>query len=144
MPTLEPEEIVVSEDTLISGMHNGSVTVDAATLVIRGTVSGSLAVNNGARVVIETRGMVNGSTAVSGGSVVEVRGGLHGSTHIEAGSQLTVAAGGTVAGSMHNEGRVIVQGRIAGTHRGHAAEMLPGSRRVEPTIAPDGTHRFDL
>lgn len=83
---------------------------------MEGTIQGSLflGVNTSATIT----GQQQGSVHISSGARVAVRGSLEGSATVERSAELTVEAGGKLAGSLRNDGVVVVRGVFGGARSG--------------------------
>jgi hypothetical protein len=60
-------DLLIVEDTEITGIVDGLVRVENARLVTRGIITGNLVVNAGS--VVDLRGMVNGDVINNGGTL---------------------------------------------------------------------------
>lgn len=131
----------VTEDQVLRGSHRGSISVIGCTLTITGEHHGSLSVNRKGYVVVE--GSHHGSTSVSDSSTFEIVGSNHGSTSVAAGSLVIVQPSGTLAGSMNNNGRLIIRGVFGGACSGTGDQVLEGAGCVKQARIKDGIHYYD-
>ncbi len=117
---------VVVEDEVLDGTYQGSIRVGGgATLVVRGTHQGSLAIEAGGELNLAREGRHQGSLTVADGASATIRGRQQGSVHIA--GEVIVEPGGRQAGSVYNTGRFYIAGEQGGTLEG------PGEVEVAPT-----------
>lgn len=129
-------------DDVLTGTHRGTVEVLAGSLTVEGTIQGSLflGVNTSATII----GQQQGSVHVSSGARVAVRGSLEGSATVERSAELTVEAGGKLAGSLHNDGVVVVRGVFGGARSG-SGELRFEDQGYEkrPRVVDSNTFIYD-
>lgn len=133
-------DIVVTDETQIDGTHRGSVHVrPEGHLTANGTIQGSLLLDPNARATI--RGKQQGSVHVSSGADLTVYGAVEGSLHVEHHATVTIASGAKLAGSLHNEGLVIVRGVFGGARfgRGELRFEDQGYEKRPDEVRSDGT-----
>lgn len=133
--------LTLTENQVLHGTHRGSITVSGCTLVIKGTLQGSLSVENGGEVLIE--GTQQGSTNVSGSSMVEISGKCQGSTNINGGSQVIIQPSGRLQGSMTNYGKLIIRGVFGGAYNGSGQTFLEGDGHIKEPRVENGVHYYD-
>jgi cytoskeletal protein CcmA (bactofilin family) len=137
----EVPSMVVNSDHVLSGTHDGSVQVEAGYFELRGRLRGSLHLHTGATASIS--GVQAGSISLESGVSVRVTGAIDGSTFVDQGSTLVVEAGARLAGSLHNEGRVIVRGVFGGAQSGSGELRLEGHGCVKQPVVRDGAHYYE-
>lgn len=130
-----------TQDEVLLGRHQGSITVSGCTLVISGTLQGSLSVENGGLVLIA--GKQQGSTNVSGNSRVEISGICQGSTNIGTGSEVVVQPSGRLQGSMNNNGKLIIRGAFGGAYNGRGDTLVEGDGYIKKPRIENGVHYYD-
>ncbi|MBH3372864.1 MULTISPECIES: hypothetical protein [Pseudomonas] len=130
-----------TKDQVLIGRHQGSITVSGCTLVIGGTLQGSLSVEEGGNVLIE--GSHQGSTNLSGNSKVEVFGKCQGSTNIGTGSEVIVQPSGRLQGSMNNNGKLIIRGAFGGACNGRGDMHVEGNGYIKQPRIENGVHYYD-
>ncbi|MDH2244431.1 hypothetical protein N5J70_21045 [Pseudomonas sp. GD03909] len=132
---------ILTTNQILSGRHQGSITVIGCTLVINGTLQGSLSVESGGEVLVE--GTQQGSTNVSGNSRVEVSGKCQGSTNIGPGSEVLIQPSGKLQGSMNNNGKLIVRGEFGGAYSGQGDISVEGDGYIKQPRIENGVHYYD-
>lgn len=133
---VEVPQLVVTEDFIIQGMHNGTVHVESGVLTIQGELHGTLHVQNGTKVVII--GKQHGTVSVDSEAIVIVYGELHGTTTIDYGSIVIVEEGGKLAGSLINNGQLIVRGVFGGAQSGNGKLILEGNGHIKQPVIKNG------
>lgn len=133
--------LTLTQNQVLYGTHQGSITVSGCTLVIRGTLQGSLSVENGGEVLIE--GTQQGSTNLSGNSRVEISGKCQGSTNICTGSEVIVQTSGKLGGSMNNNGQLIIRGVFGGAYNGSGHTFVEGDGYIKEPRVENGVHYYD-
>lgn len=133
--------LTITQNQVLYGTHRGSITVSGCTLVISGTLQGSLSVENGGEVLIE--GAQQGSTNVSGNSRVEISGKCQGSTNINAGSEVIVQPSGRLQGSMNNYGKLIIRGAFGGAYNGRGHTLVEDDGYIKQPRIESGVHYYD-
>ncbi|WP_430304064.1 hypothetical protein [Pseudomonas mosselii] len=131
----------ITSDEVLLGSHHGSISVIGCTFVIAGSHHGSLSVSGNGRVIVE--GQHHGSTSLSEGSRLEVVGSSHGSTSIAAGSILVVEPFGKLAGSMHNNGRLVIRGAFGGAYSGRGESVVEGDGYIKQPRIEGGVHYYE-
>ncbi|CAB1248288.1 conserved protein of unknown function [Ruminococcaceae bacterium BL-4] len=135
----EVPPLVVNEDTILNE-HQGSVYVKHGTLTLKGTLQGSLSVIDGAKAIIN--GEQQGSVSVCVNAIVVVNGVLSGSTHVSSGGTVIVEASGRLAGSLNNQGKVIIRGVFGGSHSGNDI-ILEGTGYIKQPIIKNGMNYYE-
>jgi cytoskeletal protein CcmA (bactofilin family) len=131
---------VISEDRVMRN-HVGTVRVEGGDFRLVGKLDGSLHLSPGIRATID--GRQHGSVHVASGAEVSVNGHIEGSVHIEHGASVTVQPRGRVAGSLHNEGVLLVRGVFGGSRSGQGEVRLEGAGYIKPPkILADGSHVY--
>lgn len=113
----------------ISGTVRESVDIEAPT-VIDGIVQASVAIRG--RVEVTLRGTIQGSTSVGPGSRLIIAGAQEGTVAIDAGAEVIVEEGGKLAGSLRNDGRVILRGVFGGSCTGAGILEIEGPGWIKP------------
>lgn len=137
----EVPPLVITSDHVLSGVHRGSVRVEAGHLELRGRIEGSLGLQAGATATIS--GTQAGSVHVDRGVEIIVTGAIEGSTHVAPGGLVVVEPRAKLAGSLHNDGRVVVRGVFGGARSG-SGELIFEDQGYEkqPTIR-NGIHYYE-
>lgn len=133
--------LVLSADQVLLGTHSGSVHVEAGRLELRGRIQGSLTVHSGAAASIV--GAQAGSVHVEAEAVVTVEGSIQGSTHVAEGGEVIVQPRGRLAGSLHNEGRVVVRGVFGGSRTGLGDLVLEDAGYIKQPVIRDGINYYE-
>ena len=130
--------LVITQDTTINGTHNGSVHLENGCLTITGTLNGSLNVQSNTKAIIF--GTQNGSVSIDDNALIVVNGSLNGSTHISKYATVVVEKDGKLAGSLSNNGKLIIRGVFGGSKSGHGEVILEGNGYIkQPTIKNDAS-----
>ncbi len=127
---------VITSDQIITDTHNGSVHVVGCELVISGTLNGSLKVSDGG--VVRVLGTHNGSTLVGSRCQLDIAGSCNGSTNIQSGATVLVEPAGRLAGSMLNDGTLVIWGVFGGAYQGHGIRTLEGNGHIKQPVIRDG------
>jgi cytoskeletal protein CcmA (bactofilin family) len=135
--------IVITSDYVLTGVHNVPVIVEAGKLQVTGTVNGSLRLSSNTTTTI--KGTVNGSVHLENASTVIVTGSLNGSLHTNYGATAIVERTGKLAGSIHNEGTIIIRGVFGGSGFGSGELRYEdgGYEKQPTTITADGTRTYN-
>lgn len=137
---IEVPQLVLRDDTLIDQVHNGTVIVESGTLILRGTIRGTLSVSPGATAIIY--GKQSGSVSVSAGAVVILHGKISGSVSLSRDSNLIIEEGGVLAGSLSNNGMLILRGVFGGASSGKGSLVVEGNGLVKTPEIRDGIHYY--
>ena len=128
--------LVITSDFTLTGVHEGTIQVEAGILTINGELRGSLNVHENAQVII--RGKQNGSISLKNGASTTVYGQLNGSSHLSSNSTVIIEERGRLAGSLTNEGKVILRGVFGGTQFGNGTISIEGNGYIkQPTKRGD-------
>lgn len=133
--------LIVEDNYLLEGVHQGTVIVKSGAFRISGENYGTLSI--GSQVVAEIDGIQAGTVSVADGARVIVRGRLDGSVAISSGAQLIVEATGRLAGSLHNDGRLIVRGVFGGARSGAGELILQGAGYIKQPRIEKGIHYYE-
>lgn len=133
--------LTVRSDASIEGEHQGSVRVISAALSITGRLNGSLSLEDKAAVHIA--GQHNGSLYVSEGARAEISGKANGSCRIERGATVVLNEGGRLAGSLSNDGTLIVRGEFGGAVSGFGEVLVEGRGRIKEPTMKDGINYYE-
>lgn len=126
---------ILSSNTTIYGVHQGTVRIERGILTIRGELHGTLYVQRGTEVLIV--GKQHGTVNVEEDALVTVKGELNGTTNVAYGGTIKVEDTGKLAGSLNNQGTVIVQGVFGGEHSGNDV-ILVGNGHIKQPIVEGG------
>ena len=122
----------VVDDYTLLGTHIGSVRVSAGKFILRGTLNGSLDV--GESTIAEIIGKQNGSVSIGHGAQVSVDGEINGSVSVATGATLLIQQGAKLAGSLDNDGLVVLRGTFGGSQSGKGEVRVEGGHIKEPVI----------
>lgn len=131
---------IITEDTIISGTHKGSIYVEKGTLTLSGTLQGSLSVQEFAKVLIT--GKQQGSVTINSNATVLVHGEISGSTNVMQDGIVIIEPTGKLAGSLSNDGEVIIRGVFGGSHSGNDV-LLEGSGYIKQPILRNGAYYYN-
>lgn len=133
--------LVVDTDHVLTGIHQGTVHVEAGHFTLAGVLQGTLYIHTG--VVASIDGTQQGEVTVEGGSRVEVAGAIEGGTRVQPGAAVIVESGARLAGSLSNDGLVVVRGVFGGARSGAGEFRLEGSGRVKQPTVRDGVSYYE-
>lgn len=136
----ERPRLVITGDYILSGVHQGGVHVEAGRFQLDGTIKGSLEIQTGVHATI--RGNNREHLSVASGAHVVVTGSINGSLHVAQGGVVIVERGGKLAGSLHNDGEVIVRGVFGGAIVGSPVQLEGSGYIKEPTVR-DGVNYYE-
>jgi cytoskeletal protein CcmA (bactofilin family) len=137
----EVPPLFIDEDHTIVGSHLGATVVRQGTLLVLGEVSGSIHLRSGTQVVV--RGQVSGSISIATGAEARIVGGHSGSVTVAPGGRLVIDRTGRQAGSISNDGSVIIRGEFGGSTSGAGEFSIePGARIKQPRVV-DGVSYYD-
>lgn len=138
---VEVPPLVVTSETVLDGVHKGSGLRRSGTVRFgRHTPRESERTRGGSTATIT--GRQQGSVHLAPGASVRVVGAIEGSTHVSPGANVVVEGGGKLAGSLHNDGDVIVRGVFGGSRSGSGRFVLDGGIIKEPRMK-DGIYYYD-
>lgn len=132
---------VLHEDTLIDHVHRGTVIVESGTLILKGTIHGTLSIQPGAEAIIF--GKQHGTVSIRGGAEVTVHGKISGTVSLSRDSKLNIEEGGVVAGTLSNNGLVILRGVFGGANSGNGDFLIEGNGFVKSPEIRDGIHYYN-
>lgn len=133
--------LVVTGDYALRGTHDGSVQVERGRFELQGTLRGSLNLHPGTSAFVN--GTLAGSLLASSGTFVDVVGHVDGSVMVEAGAHVVVHPSGRIAGSLHNDGTVVIRGAFGGSRTGSGKFRLEDQGYVKQPRIQDGVHHYD-
>ncbi len=131
----------ITSDTHLVGVHRGTVKVLAGELILSGTLQGTLSVSRGASVLIS--GKQHGTVALGSGSNIVVTGSIHGTTVLEPNSNLIIEEGGKLAGTLQNDGVVIIRGAFGGARSGMGRFQVEGNGYIKEPVIKNGAHYYE-
>jgi cytoskeletal protein CcmA (bactofilin family) len=137
----EVPPLVVREDRVLTGIHQGSVHVESGQFTLAGVIQGSLDIQSGVTAIIT--GAQQGSVSLESGSEVSVRGAIEGSAYVDHGATLVIEAAGRLAGSLSNYGLVILRGVFGGSQDGTGEFRIEGDGRIKQPIVRDGMNYYE-
>lgn len=127
--------MILTQDHTLAGSHKGTVRVEAGKFTLAGKINGTLVIHNGVEARIE--GVQQGTISVARGATVTVMGAIEGTTSISPGGTVIVEAGGKLAGTLSNEGLVIVRGVFGGIQTGQGKLKLEGRGYVKQPVTDE-------
>jgi cytoskeletal protein CcmA (bactofilin family) len=134
-------QLVVTKDHVIAGIHQGTVHVEAGTLYLRGTLQGTLDVQNGA--FVEVTGEQQGTVTIASGAKITVVGAIQGTTTVEPKASLVIEASGKVAGTLCNHGLVILRGVFGGAQSGAGSLCIEDNGYIKQPVVKDGINYYE-
>ncbi|MBC8589660.1 polymer-forming cytoskeletal protein [Wansuia hejianensis] len=133
-------QMVISEDTIISGVHHGTVHVERGVLTISGKLYGTLDAQSDTKVVIT--GEQHGTVNVNDNALVIVSGKLHGTTSVSYNGTIEVENTGKLVGTLNNRGTVIVRGGFGGVLSGNGV-ILEGNGYIKQPKVENGINYYE-
>lgn len=137
----EVPQLVIRDAHVLTGIHSGTVHVESGEFTLAGVLQGSLDIQRGATALIT--GAQQGSVSLESGSVVTVRGAIEGSTSVEAGAILIIEPGGKLAGTLTNDGSVILRGVFGGAKFGLGELKIEGQGYIKEPIIRGGVSYYE-
>jgi hypothetical protein len=137
----EVPQLVIAADDVLLGTHNGTIQVESGHFKLRGTNQGSLNLHPGATATIS--GKQQGSVSIQPGASVRVTGAIEGSTNVSPGATVVVEPTGKLAGSLHNDGSVVVRGAFGGARSGQGELIFEDQGYEKAPILRDGVHIYE-
>jgi len=125
--------LIVRDDHVLSGTHSGTVHVEAGQFTLTGVLVGTLDLQGGVRAQIGGRQL--GTVNIASGAEAVVRGQVRGTVNVETGGSVRIEADGLLAGSLTNNGLVVIRGTYGGTYSGSGhIQVEPDARIVRPVM----------
>lgn len=138
----EFEQLVATGNHVMRGTYRGGVCVEeGATFELLGDLHGSLWVHESAIAVIA--GQHHGSVHVDRSALVRLAGKLNGSVHVSAGARVDIEAQGRLAGSIHNDGLIVLRGAFGGTQSGNGDLKLEDGGYIKQPSVRDGIRYYE-
>lgn len=133
--------LVITGDQVLAGVHIGTVHVQAGALNLVGTIRGTLILHPRTRAVIS--GTQAGTISIGAGSTVIVTGAIEGTTHVEPHSTVVIEPGAKLAGSLHNDGLVVLRGVFGGARSGAGELRIEDQGRIKMPRVEGNVHYYD-
>ena len=134
-------QTVIEDDFTIQGKHDGTVLVENGTLTIQGELHGTLDVQSGAKAIII--GKQYGTVSVANNAEIVIFGELHGTTNVSVHGTAVVEAHGKLAGTLSNNGTVIVRGVFGGAQSGHGELILEENGYIKQPVIKNGMNYYE-
>ena len=134
-------QTVIEDDFTIQGKHDGTVHVENGTLTIQGELHGPLDVQSGAKAIII--GKQYGTVSVANNAEIVIFGELHGTTNVSVHGTAVVEAHGKLAGTLSNNGTVIVRGVFGGAQSGHGELILEENGYIKQPVIKNGMNYYE-
>ena len=133
--------LVITSDYVLQDTHRGTVYVESGTLHVHGVLQGTLNVHSGANAVIT--GEQQGTVAIASGAKVRVLGAIQGTTSLEPGANLVIEDTGKLAGTLANDGLVILRGVFGGARSGSGSLRIEGNGYIKKPIIRGGIQHYE-
>ncbi|MCR8982421.1 hypothetical protein [Brevibacillus laterosporus] len=133
--------LVITENYILDGKHTGTVRVESGEFVLRGTLYGTLDIQNGAKAKII--GKQQGSVTVDSRALVIVEGSIEGTTSLQPESTLIIEKNAKLAGTLSNNGRLILKGVFGGATSGNGEIVIEESGYILKPIVKDGISYYE-
>lgn len=133
--------LVITSDYVLTSVHQGTVHVEFGTLQLSGVLRGTLDVLSGTTVVIT--GQQLGTVSISSGASVIVNGKINGSVSIESEARLLIEETGKLAGSLTNEGLVVLRGVFGGAYCGSGHLRIEGNGYIKKPVTRNGIQYYE-
>ena len=132
--------LVLTRDHVL-GSHDGTVHMESGHLELRGRLTGTLSLHPGTTATIS--GVQAGTVSIRSGASVAVTGAIQGTTHLARGATLVIESAGRLAGTLHNDGLVIVRGVFGGAQTGSGELRLEDGGYIKEPRIIHGAHHYD-
>jgi hypothetical protein len=106
------ESVEIYEDTVIDGVIQATVSIAAPA-------------------VVTLRGKIQGTATLASGSRLVISGALEGTVSVAPGAEVFVEQGGKLAGSLHNDGDVVLRG-VFGNQSGSQTLRIEDQGWIKP------------
>lgn len=133
--------LVITSDYVLTDVHKGTVHIEFGTLQLIGVLQGTLDVQSGTRVVIN--GKQQGTVSISSGAIVIVNGEINGTVSIEDGASLLIEETGKLAGTLINDGLVVLRGVFGGARSGCGQFRIEGKGYIKAPVTRNGIHYYE-
>lgn len=137
----EVPPLVINDDYVLIGTHQGSVHVEKGIFTLEGTLQGSLDIQQ--KVTASIKGNQQGSINIRSNAKVTVDGAIQGSTTIDHNALLVIEAGGRLAGSLSNYGKIIIRGVFGGSRSGDGELIIEGDGYIKKPIIRNGANYYE-
>lgn len=137
----EVPQMVLDEDYVLTGEHHGTIHVEGGTLTISGNNYGTLDVRTGSKVLI--KGLQSGTVSLKCGCEVIIYGKLSGTLTISADSIVTIEKNGILAGTLTNNGKLVVKGVFGGAKSGNGEIALEGNGYIKQPVKKNGMTYYE-
>jgi hypothetical protein len=137
----EVPQLVITSDHVLVGTHTGTIQVESGHLEVRGTNQGTLNLHPGATATIS--GSQQGTVSVSPGASVQVTGAIEGTTNVSQDAGVIVEPGGKLAGTLHNDGSVVIRGVFGGVRSGQGSLLFEDQGYEKAPVVRDGVHYYE-
>ncbi len=134
-------QTVINGNHTIADIHQGTIHVEAGKLSLTGTLKGTLSIKSGAEAHIA--GRQQGTVSLQRDTRAVVTGEIEGTTVVANGATLIIEETGKLAGTLTNEGLVILRGVFGGARSGAGDFRIEGSGRVKQPVVRDGIQYYD-
>lgn len=132
---------VITSDQSLDGIHKTGFEVIGCTVVINGTLQGSLSMAGGATVIV--KGNNQGSISVSDRGTLRIFGKCQGSVSVSKNSTVVVEREGTFSGSIHNDGTLIIRGGFGGASSGTGTQSVEDDGYIKQPRIENGISHYD-
>jgi cytoskeletal protein CcmA (bactofilin family) len=132
---------VLTEDHTLTGVHQGTVHVEVGSFELQGTLQGTLDLQHGVTATIA--GVQQGTISIESGAAVTVTGQIQGTTQVSRGGTLVIERGARLAGTLQNDGLVVLRGQFGGAQSGPGEFRVEGSGEIVTPIVRDGMHYYE-
>lgn len=138
---VEVPQMVIEDDYVLYNDHHGTVHVVNGTLTIKGELHGTLDVQSNSVAII--LGEQHGTVAVANNAKVIVFGELHGTTAVSSDGMVIVEENGKMAGTLNNNGTVIIKGVFGGAQSGFGEIVLEGNGYIKQPVMRNGINYYE-
>lgn len=133
--------LIITSDYVLTGVHQGTVYVEAGILTVIGILQGTLVVQYGTKVKIN--GKQQGTVYVYPEASVIVSGAIEGTVTLENGASLLIEETGKLAGTLTNNGLVILRGVFGGARTGHGQLQIEGNGYIKTPVTRNGIQYYE-
>lgn len=133
--------MVIDQDHVLIGVHQGTIHVEAGHFELRGVQQGTLVLHEGTTALVS--GRQEGTITLAPNVSVTLTGVIQGTTQVPRGSELVVEHGAQLSGTLHVDGLVIVRGVYGGARSGRGEMRCEGDGFIKQPRIENGIHFYD-
>jgi len=137
----EVPQLFLYKDYTLTGIHQGTINIMAGHFTLEGRLEGTLNIQS--QQPSKITGVQAGSVSLISGAKIHVTGAIEGTTTVQQGAILIIEAGGKFAGTLSNNGKVIIRGVFGGLQDGNGELVVEGPGYIKQPKIIDGNYFYD-